>query len=260
MTIPPAQATNSGMPAAGSSYCPYLFFAGVTLSGAALLLLGAAGAGTRLGLWHFRTGFTLFTYAGYGGLLATPVALIGLLQAVKRANFRRGLLTAVATAAAIATFFVPLTYKRIGAQLPRIHDLTTDPDHPPQFVAILSLRQDAPNSAEYGGEELAAQQRQAYPDLKPLFMDLPAEPTFAKALNAALAMPWKIVATDPTAGRIEATATTFWFGFKDDVVIRLTPDGKRTRVDLRSLSRVGIGDFGTNAERIRNYLALLSSP
>lgn len=260
MTTGTIQPLATEPPVPGSSYCPHLFYAGVGLAGAALLLLGAAGMGTRLGLWHFRTGFTLFTYAGYGGLAASALTLLGFMQAIKGGNLRRGLITAVATAVAMATFFVPLNYRRIGAQLPRIHDLTTDPDHPPQFVAILPLRQDAPNSVEYGGEEVAAKQRQAYPDLKPLVIDLPPEPTFAKALTAALAMHWKIVATDPTAGRIEATATTFWFGFKDDIAIRLTPVGKHTQVDVRSLSRVGIGDFGTNAERIKAYLALLSSP
>jgi len=63
------------------------------------------------------------------------------------------------------------------------------------------------------------------------------------------------VATDPATGRIEATDSTFWFGFIDDVVVRLTPetDGG-TRVDVRSVSRVGLGDAGANARRVRNFL------
>jgi uncharacterized protein (DUF1499 family) len=72
-------------------------------------------------------------------------------------------------------------------------------------------------------------------------------------------MGWDLVASDPAGLRIEATDTTFWFGFKDDVVIRVTPQPNGSRVDVRSLSRVGVGDIGANAARIRKYLAALKT-
>ena len=117
--------------------------------------------------------------------------------------------------------------------------------------------QGAANQAEYGGPEVAAQQRQAYPDVVPLVLEAPADVAFGRALGAARGMGWEIVAADSSAGRIEATATTAWFGFKDDVVVRVTPEDGRSRVDVRSVSRVGMSDVGTNAARIRAYLARL---
>jgi uncharacterized protein (DUF1499 family) len=72
-------------------------------------------------------------------------------------------------------------------------------------------------------------------------------------------MGWEIVAADAAAGRIEATDTTFWFGFKDDVVIRVEADGAGSRIDVRSVSRVGVGDVGANARRIRAYLRALGT-
>jgi uncharacterized protein (DUF1499 family) len=121
-------------------------------------------------------------------------------------------------------------------------------------VAILPLRAGAPNPAEYGGAEVAAQQRAGYPDIGPLILQTLPQQAFDRALAAARDMGWEIVATDPTSGRIEATATTFWFGFKDDVVVRVTPVGDGSRIDVRSVSRVGRSDVGSNAERIKAYL------
>jgi len=69
----------------------------------------------------------------------------------------------------------------------------------------------------------------------------------------------ELVASDPVAGRIEATDTTFWFGFKDDIVVRVAPAPGGSRVDVRSTSRVGLSDVGTNAARIRKYLRALQS-
>jgi uncharacterized protein (DUF1499 family) len=92
----------------------------------------------------------------------------------------------------------------------------------------------------------------------PLTLELPPPAAFNRALDAARRMGWDIVAADNRAGRIEATATTIWFAFKDDVVIRVTPSANGSRIDVRSLSRVGKGDLGTNARRVRAYLASLS--
>ena len=142
--------------------------------------------------------------------------------------------------------------------MPFIHDVTTDLENPPPFVAILPLRASAPNTAEYGGPEVAAQQRAGYPDLGPLTLQVPPEQAFSRALAAGRDMGWEIVANEPTEGRIEATATTLWFGFKDDVVVRVTPTNGGSRIDVRSVSRVGKSDVGANAERITAYLARIA--
>ena len=99
------------------------------------------------------------------------------------------------------------------------------------------------------------QQRAGYPDLGPLVLQAPPQQAFARALAAARDMGWEVVATEPGDGRIEATTTTFWFGFKDDVVVRVTPADGGSRIDVRSVSRVGRSDVGTNAKRIKTYLA-----
>jgi uncharacterized protein (DUF1499 family) len=153
---------------------------------------------------------------------------------------------------------MPLRWYWAAQRVPPIHDITTDWSNPPRFVAVLAQRRDAPNPAEYGGPALAEQQRQAYPQLGPLILSDPPDAAFRKALDAAGAMGWEIVAEDPAQGRIEATDTTFWFGFKDDVVVRIEPGGPGSRVDVRSVSRVGKSDVGTNARRIEKYLARLA--
>ena len=80
---------------------------------------------------------------------------------------------------------------------------------------------------------------------------------FIRAERAARAQGWEMVAVVPAEGRIEATETTRWFGFKDDVVIRVRPAAAGSRVDVRSVSRVGRGDVGTNARRVRAFLEAL---
>ena len=157
----------------------------------------------------------------------------------------------------VAAFATPVSKLREASRVPRIHDITTDTASPPRFVSVVPLRAGAPNSVEYGGPELAAQQRQGYPDLQPLSLPVPPNQAFDRALATARKMGWEIVASDPPSGRIEATDTTFWFGFKDDVVIRVAPAENGSRIDVRSLSRVGLSDVGTNAARIRRYLAAL---
>jgi uncharacterized protein (DUF1499 family) len=107
---------------------------------------------------------------------------------------------------------------------------------------------------------MAAAQRAAYPDLRPLAVDRAPADAFDSALAAAREMGWQIIATDAALGRIEATASTPWFGFNDDVVIRVTSvEGGGSRIDIRSASRIGRGDLGANARRIRAYLAKVAA-
>jgi uncharacterized protein (DUF1499 family) len=109
----------------------------------------------------------------------------------------------------------------------------------------------------YPGGEFARQQRAAYPDLAPILLAVAPREAFARAVAAAEAMGWEVVGRDAAAGTIEAVDTTKWFGFKDDIAIRVTPapggSPNLSQVDVRSKSRVGRSDLGTNAQRIRAY-------
>jgi uncharacterized protein (DUF1499 family) len=222
---------------------------GLALAAAVLLLV--AGPGTRFGWWEFGTGFLLMRVAFFGGAAAAVLSLVLLVVPRTRRAAPSVLVAALLIGSVVA--WVPWNGLQTVRSLPFIHDITTDTEDPPQFVAVLPLRADAPNPPDYAGEEVAAQQREAYPDIQPVLLPLPVEQAFALALEAAQAQGWEIVAAVPEDGRIEATATTFWFGFKDDVVIRVTAAGDGSRVDIRSKSRVGRSDVGANAERIRAY-------
>ncbi len=220
----------------------------------AVLLLLLAGPGTRLGLWDFRTGFALLRWGAYLGIFAAGLGLIALLWRAPNARPGPALLAIVL---GVLAALVPYRWMQKAQQVPAIHDISTDVERPPEFQAVLPLRAGAANPADYGGPEIAAQQQKAYPDIVPLVLAVPPGEAFRRALGAARDMGWEIVAADSGAGRIEATATTPWFGFKDDVVVRIAPEGAGSRVDVRSVSRVGKSDVGENAERIREYLARL---
>jgi len=152
---------------------------------------------------------------------------------------------------------VPLQWQRQAQQVPRIHDITTDTITPPSFDAVVALRVDA-NPLAYT-EAKAEAQREGYPDLGPLMLDAAPADAYARALSLVGARGWVLVSDSAETRVIEATATTRWFGFKDDVVIRVSamPDGG-SRVDMRSVSRVGRSDVGTNARRIQAFLSELA--
>jgi uncharacterized protein (DUF1499 family) len=222
----------------------------IALLSAALLLL--AGPGTRLELWDFRFGFTLMRWALYGGVAAAVLGVLGLLVPVTRRGGVPALVGAILIG--VGTAAVPWTFVQKARSVPPIHDITTDTADPPRFVAIAPLRADAPNPLAYPGEETAAQQREAYPAVQTLRLDAWPAIAFEHALETARAQGWEIVEASEEEGRIEATATTFWFGFKDDVVIRVRGDDGGSAIDMRSKSRVGRSDVGANAARIQDYL------
>ncbi|MGD9388782.1 MAG: DUF1499 domain-containing protein [Gammaproteobacteria bacterium] len=219
---------------------------------AALLLL-SAGPGTRFGLWEFGTGFLLMRWAFFGGIAAALLAIVLLVIPATRRAAAPLLVAAVVIGA--LTAWVPWNGLQTVRSLPFIHDITTDMDDPPVFVAVLPLRADAANPPEYPGEEVAQQQREAYPEVQPILTTLNVAEAFDRAEQVARELGWEIVTTVPQDGRIEATDTTFWFGFKDDVVIRVRPTVEGSRIDIRSKSRVGRSDVGANAARIRDFIA-----
>ena len=217
----------------------------LTLIAAVLVLIAGplikSGLPWKAGLGTFAISAVV---AGIGGI----ICLIALLRK------RGGTLPVIAAAAGLAAFAIPAAIVAEGRSVPSIHDLTTDTATPPQFVAITpELRGKDSNTIVYD-PSLAAKQAKGYPTLRPLIVaDAPAA-AFDEALAAAKAQGWQIVATQAPS-RIEATDTVPWWGFKDDVVVRLTPEGTGSRIDVRSTSRVGVGDLGVNAKRISDYLA-----
>lgn len=226
------------------------------IAAVALALFGVAGPAYRVGVLSLPNAFTLFRWAAYAGLAATLVGLLAGSLAYRRGARVATFLAAMAVLGGLAAFGIPFAWQREARSVPPIHDITTDLERPPTFDAIVPLRAEAPNSLERPSE-LAAQQRMGYPDLAPITLPVPSDQAFDRALAAAQQEGWVIVTADKGTGRIEASDTTRWFGFTDDVVVRLTPWGTGTRVDVRSVSRVGRSDVGTNARRIRQYLAAL---
>lgn len=225
--------------------------AGLAIVAALLILL--AGPLHRIGI-DFRPLFAMMRYAaivaGVGALVCAAAAFVTRKDADRRA-FRLAIVGVIAGALGFAG---PIMLLMKARSVPRIHDISTDTLDPPRFVAILPLRAKAMNPPEYAGPSVAAQQTAAYPTIRTLVLDVPPDQAYSRALAAAAAMGWEIVAAVPAEGRIEATDTTAWFGFKDDVVIRIRPQGTASRVDVRSKSRVGISDLGANAERISRLL------
>ena len=159
----------------------------------------------------------------------------------------------------IALGFTTLAFITVGfhrnAELLNTPFRVSETSNPPVFVAIAPLRADAPNGVDYKPDENVEPTKQAYPDLAPLITDVPPRDMFARAEKVARDMGWEIVAAEADEGRLEATDTTLWFGFKDDIVVRVVAEGQGSRLDVRSMSRVGKSDLGKNADRIRKFLA-----
>lgn len=229
----------------------------------------AAPAGTWLGFWEFGQGFQILGVV----INITPwVAAVCLLASIilgvvahRRHSGNAVKLFSLAFTGALAAaiaWYIPSTFQA-RLTYPVIHDVSTDVVNPPSYVVIAPLRADAPNTMAYGGsegmtpEENARLQQDAFPDLVPRLLDATPQEVFDRALAALEDMGLEIVAAVPEEGRIEAIDTTFWFRFKDDVVIRIRPEGSQTRIDARSLSRVGRGDAGTNGLRLQDFFSRL---
>ena len=145
-------------------------------------------------------------------------------------------------------------------KLPHIYDITTDPIDPPRFDALSRLRTgDGTNTAVYAGLYSAEQQRQFYPDIEPIELEIPVDRAYAIARQLVIKRKWTIIdEREPQPprriGRIEAVARTPIMGFREDVSIRVVPDGDDSRVDIRSASRYFESDLGSNAARVTKFI------
>jgi uncharacterized protein (DUF1499 family) len=232
-----------------------------------------APVGYQINLWDYRTGFTILRtmvpytifISGICSLIAIFLAIMGKIWETPKTQT---LVSFALLGAIIAglTWYVPQSFLEPDYDpYPSIHDISTDTINPPKFVAIVPLRADADNGVEYGVSRdmnptlLAELTQKAYPDLLPLILDVSPDTAFDSVMAVVEKMGWEVVNTSKSFGRIEATDTTFWFKFKDDIVIRLRPESSGVRVDARSVSRVGKGDVGINALRLRKFFEILRS-
>ncbi len=230
----------------------------------------AAGPLYRWSVLDLREAFGLMRWGFYAAAAVAGLSLVALVAAAIRR--RRRAVPPIVLALVIAA--VPtiglLQFRAKAAAVPPIHDVTTDLDDPPAFAALHPRADErtpvvpARGRADLAGlpaiERWRVYHREAYGDLAPLRLGTDPADAIALAERAARDLGWEIAAVDPRAGRLEATDTTFWFGFRDDVAVRVRPDSGdggdagTVRLDVRSVSRVGISDLGANAARIERFL------
>jgi len=205
---------------------------------------------------------TLFGALACAGLsiLLSFAAFVAIWQNGSRGMSR--ILLALLISAAVLAYpaYLGLQYRR----LPPIHDITTDPIDPPRFEALARLRTGGANTAVYAGLYSAEQQRLAYPDIETVELDVPVQRAFDVTMQLVTKRKWLVIderAPQPPRriGRIEAVARTPIMGFREDVSIRVTPDGDGSRVDIRSASRYFESDLGSNAARILRLIEDINS-
>jgi uncharacterized protein (DUF1499 family) len=224
-----------------------------------LIILLTGPLGYKFGLVPLMPSLVSLLVALLGGGLVFIGALVFVFLAGKKGLTRNRNLLLLSMGLSLIPMIIMGPQLAGARSVPPIHDITTDTDSPPEFSEIVKHRAHAPNELAYGSEqlpaeELAAMQLAAYPNVKPLDTELVVEEAVSRAETVLQDMGLDIIAVDPEAGIVEATATTFWFGFKDDVVVRVTATESGSRVDVRSISRVGQSDIGLNAKRIGKFL------
>lgn len=238
-----------------------------------LVIALTACLGTRLKYWDVAFGISILTPGLAFGSIGFICGAAWIWRALAMNNslgWRVGGIGLIGSAILVG---IPANYIWHVYTLPPIHDISTDIGNAPEFHALAELRKSAPNPASYdgplyinyGGERIttATAQKNAYPDIKPLELLAGRTPQrefvgkyFWRGLNAVNALGWRVVAFDAKRGRIEATASTLWFGTVSDIVIRVQPAGQiGVRIDIRAKSRQGVSDGGRNAELIRNFLS-----
>ncbi len=241
-----------------------------------------AALGTKFGLIDWKIGFGLLVFklgalVVFGVLGFAVIALLLALLVKPRAGWK----------AAVVAVLIPALFVGYAASvmaksktIPPIHDVSTNPQDPPLFSsAVLDARRTmganpiesmttplrdlpkykamaaSPRLAPMADKSVGDLGLAANPGVRPLTLATPPAQAFDRALAAARQQGWTIVRADKPTGMIEATASTFWFGFKDDVAVRVRPAAGGAVVDVRSTSRVGLGDIGANGKRVAKFLA-----
>lgn len=225
----------------------------------AALIVAASGPLHRfLGL-DIEAAIAVFRYGFYVAVAGMALGLATIVP-TRPGDRRRGFVAAfLAIVIGAAGAWMPISWFLSSQRGPPINDISTDVADPPAMVALLPLRRGAPNPPAYPGAAAAALQRTAYPDIVPVVLPVAPSEAFKRVDRVAMALGWDVVARAPPEGRLEAIATSDWFGFRDDIVIRIRPDGTGSRVDIRSKSRVGESDLGVNARRVRDFVARLKA-
>ncbi len=225
-----------------------------------LIILVTGPLGYKFSMVPLQPSLVSLLIAVAGGALVFLIGLVYLVIAMRSDLERNRNLVIVSMILGLVPVGIIGPQMAAAGDVPPIHDITTDTANPPAFVAIVPLRENAPNGYEYGvteawpAEKLGATTMEAYPHLKSVESDLSVADAVDRTEDALRAMGLEIVAVDKEAGLVEATATTFWFGFKDDMVVRIVGNGEGSRIDLRSMSRVGQSDVGANAARITDFV------
>ncbi|MFB0610892.1 DUF1499 domain-containing protein [Aurantiacibacter poecillastricola] len=228
-----------------------IFVLGGAIIAIAVVLVAATLA--RYGVIDKLAGFAPFYMALNPARALTVIGIIGLVFAFYRRSGEVPRLFVGTLLAGGLTLAIYLLLVIPGGKAPPIHDVTTDLNDPPQFS---TLDVDEVSTGPITQEEWRAYHEEAYGDIEPVIIDKPPQEVLANARALAEARGWDIASADPEAGVLEATAYAGYIRFMDDVVVEVTPvaDGS-TRVDMRSVSRVGVSDLGYNAARVREFLA-----
>ncbi len=231
---------------------------GITACTVGAILAAAAIGGYRLQLLSLFPSLGGYAASVLALGIAAPVMLVAMIGARGRlGSWAFNSAGWIALVVCVLMTLNHLLWFRQAQVSPAINDISTDTFDPPEFVDLLPLRASAPNPPGYAGSLVARQQRAAYPEIEPLFLATGVAEAILLAAEAARGLGWEVVALAPGEGRLEAVDTTPWFGFKDDVVVRVTPAEGGVKVDVRSKSRVRMADMGTNARRIRRFLSAL---
>lgn len=240
------------------------WWTGLGLTGGivAVVLLVCAPFGYKYHIFELMPSFASLLVALVVGVLVVLLSIVMVFVAARQGlkRNRNLLLVALVLGAVPLVFMVPEIIK--GRSAAPIHDISTDTTNPPQFdEKIVQLRKagGALNSLKYGeGRPVAAYaalQMKYYPGVKPLHTHLSVADATVHAKDVLSSQGLKIVNMDADKGIVEAVATSFWFGFKDDLVVRVTAnESGGSTVNVRSVSRVGVSDLGVNAARIVKFL------
>ncbi len=205
-------------------------------------------------LAHFRfvpamTGFLVFDLGGLLGLISVVFGVVALL---------RGRRPWVALLPGLIVALVFLGIASRAGKYPRINDISTDTQTPPQFVQAGSIAANQGRDMKYPGAGFAQQQHAGYPDLAGLPLAAPPPEAYQQVLAAARSIPdWQLTRDDRVHLALEGIATSRLFHFHDDFVIEVRPHDGGSIVEMRSKSRDGKGDIGANAKRIESFFAKL---